>query len=138
MSIRGIDFLITAQHLAETGAAEACLRSAASRAYYSALHGALETLPDEFTPPAASRQARGSHEAILDGLRAWGNSLCAGREQARLAGRDLARLKRTRVEADYLLDTDFPPQRAQEALAFARQIHLTLTAARDRLIQHDR
>jgi hypothetical protein len=53
---------------------------------------------------------------------AWGKSVTPGRERARGVGRDLARLKRTRRDADYQLDRDFEKSVAEDALAFAKQL----------------
>lgn len=101
---------------------EASLRSAASRAYYAALHASLKAVPIEFFPTEAELNARDSHNKILDAIVAWGNSTTPGRTEANAIRRELPRLKRLRKTADYSIDSDFSENEAIEALARSSRI----------------
>lgn len=133
MSIVAIDFLKTAETLFSAGETEADYRSVASRAYYAALHEANATVPESHAPSDLQLRSKSSHESIIGALQVWGNSLTAGREQARHASRELSKLKRTRIEADYDLHGEFNQAMADEALSFARQIFRRMNEAKNRL-----
>jgi hypothetical protein len=62
MSICGADFLKSSALLVAQGRHEADYRSAASRAYYAALHEAMESLPEAFIVSEAARaRSQSSH-----------------------------------------------------------------------------
>lgn len=119
MSMLGKDFIDVARRLLVQTELEADYRSAASRAYYAAFHEADAALPADFAPSEAERRGKSSHEIIIDACRTWGNSLVPGRDLARQISRDLARLKRTRRDADYLLSQDFSKDQAVDAVLVA-------------------
>lgn len=132
MSMIGSDFLKTAATLVVDEKSEANLRSAASRAYYAVFHESMEAIPDDHAPTGSQLKSSSSHECVIQGLLAWGKSLTPGREYARLAGRDLARLKKIRHVADYQLSDTFNLLMAEEAIAVARQTIGNLNAAKSR------
>ncbi len=134
MSIQPSDFLQTAKQLYQDGnVPEADLRSAASRAYYAALHASHLALPDSRKPSEAILRNKGSHQAIIDALDAWAKAPGVGREQARKLVRTLRRLRDTRKNADYSLLTDFKNNDARLALMDASQVLADAAHARDRL-----
>lgn len=101
--------------------AEATLRSAASRAYYAALHASLNALPEAFAPTETELKERDSHLLAQDAMMRWGKSLTPGRSEAQLAARDLPRLKKIRKNADYGISADFQDGEAQKAMRRARK-----------------
>lgn len=127
MSICSSDIFDVATHLIsqkelDGSQCEAKLRSAASRAYYAALHAALEVVPEEFFPSETELNSRDSHKKIFDAVAAWGNSVTPGRTEAKAIGRELPRLKRLRKTADYGIECAFSSGDAEEALARASRI----------------
>ena len=113
---------LSKQRDAEGGPCEASLRSAASRAYYAALHAAISTIPDQFMPTEAELESKDSHKTIIDAVAAWGNSLTPGRTEAKMMGREFPRLKRLRKNADYGISSDFTTVETDEAIARATKI----------------
>lgn len=102
---------------------EASLRSACSRAYYAAYHHSLARLPNAYQPSETDMKGARSHDVVISALTAWGNSIdTAGRTQARLAAKDLRRLKDLRKAADYDLNNDFSVREMHSSIVWARQI----------------
>lgn len=123
MSISGDDIYTTSTRIAGLeDATESDLRSAASRAYYAALHIVSAAVPAQFAPTAADLKKRDSHVAVVDALTLWANSLTRGRTEARYLSRNLPRLKQTRKTADYEIGQDFSQLDASEALALSEKI----------------
>lgn len=113
---------LSTQKDADGNLCEASLRSAASRAYYAALHAAMGAIPDQFLPSEAELESKDSHKTIIDAVIAWGNSLTPGRTEAKMIGREFPRLKRLRKNADYGISSDFTATDKDEALARATKI----------------
>lgn len=126
MSISPIDIFHTASALAtpDVGAScnEADLRSAASRAYYAALHAADQSIPMALKPTDIERCTKGSHQVIIDAIVLWSKGAYQGRSDARDMARNLTKLKTVRKKADYLIGEDFSEQEAANAIVTANGI----------------
>jgi hypothetical protein len=103
MAIEPSSILALAERLLISERNECGARSAISRAYYAALHMAIEALPKELKVTPKSRAGKGSHQAVIDSMNRWGNSPIIGRKDAVRAVCLLAQLKAARVKADYYL-----------------------------------
>lgn len=123
MSISGSDIYLTSIRIAQLSeATEADLRSAASRAYYAAMHVAISAIPTQFAPTDADRKRSDSHVMVVDALTLWANSRTNGRTEAKYLARNLPRLKRTRKSADYEIGWDFSAREATDALELAKKV----------------
>lgn len=126
MSITPDDIFKTATSLATTTlgniSTEADLRSAASRAYYAALHAADLSIPDALKPSETEKGSKGSHQVIIDAIVSWSKGAYQGRSDARDMARNLTKLKRVRKKADYLIDEDFSLPEATDAVTTASGI----------------
>ncbi len=108
MSIEPKDILATAKRLHDGGSSsEADLRSAASRAYYAALHASHLALPTDLTPKESDLRAKGSHQAVIDAVDLWAKAARTGRMEVQVLVRKLCRLRVIRKKADYDLTKDF-------------------------------
>lgn len=110
MAVTPSDILEIARQLLgteEVAPSEASMRSAASRAYYSAFHAANSSLPEELQPDSSLRNGPSSHQIIIDAYVAWGRAHRPGRTDAIIVSRNLARLKLLRKQADYNIDDAF-------------------------------
>lgn len=123
MSIEPKDFLATATKLhSSEGNTEADLRSAASRAYYAAIHASQHCLPFDLAPSASELRAKGSHQAVIDAVDTWAKAVRTGRMEAQMLARKLRRLRDIRKTADYQLDIDFMISESQFALKDASTV----------------
>lgn len=132
MSIQPDDILATAIALSERvgpdGAVAECdQRSAASRAYYAALHAVDVALPTDIRPSDQQKRGPNSHQIIIDAAVWWSNAVRPGRSEARIMARTLPKLKVLRKRADYNIDADFTVSEMETALEYAR---LTMLSAR--------
>ena len=121
MSVAPADILAIASSLAQ-GVTEGEWRSAISRAYYAAFHGATgwhDALPEPGNPD----KARGEHEALIQRLVHPGKSCSSTqiRTSRWLAGQ-LSTLRAMRVEADYQLDRSVTQERARQACASSGEV----------------
>lgn len=110
MSITPNDFLLLAESLVgkdDGTTTEAALRSAASRAYYSAFHAAGSALPADLRPSGEQIRAQSSHQAVIDAFVKWAKAIRPGRMDAIAISRNLPKLKAARKRADYELSDDF-------------------------------
>ncbi len=115
----GRDFLPIA-HLLLVRPEEASWRSAVSRAYYAAFHGARELLTAlRFQVPRADR----AHGYL------WLRLQNCGNPHLEQIGRDLQELRRLRNEADYDLSRPFVRSFARSQLQTAEAIILALEGA---------
>jgi uncharacterized protein (UPF0332 family) len=101
------------------GATESDLHSAASRAYYAALHASAQSLPQQFQPTSESLYSKSSPNAILAAVLSWANSTTSGRAEARQISRLLPKLKALRKKADYELESDFSLTDSSRAVRWA-------------------
>ena len=122
MSSKPLEFVETAKRILSVAQGESDFRAAASRAYYGALHEADLVTPTQFAASASDRRSESSHRAILGGLQGWGNSLVAGRTEARQIERILKRMKARRQDADYELDTSFESDVALDVIEQAEKV----------------
>ena len=126
MSVNHHDIFNTAlelQALASTSAnSESSLRSAASRAYYAALHASLDALPTQFHPDARRLKEENSNVLIQPAITQWGHSLTPGRTEAQELARHLPKLKKLRKNADYAIAQDFSSDDAKEAVHRAQRV----------------
>ena len=95
------------------GAAEVDRRNAASRAYYAAWH---RCLPIGRSVGLSAQPGQGMHQHLIGTL--TGNRNPTLRSQ----GYMLRQCRDLRVEADYEIETDFPPEDARTALAQCEKI----------------
>lgn len=118
MSCKPEDFLVVAENLLaeEAPRSEAMFRSAASRAYYAALHAADMALPVDLEPSSAERKGKGSHQAVIDAMTKWGKAIRPGRSEAIAVARNLPRLKTVRKLADYGLADSFTLEEARHSI----------------------
>lgn len=130
--IFGVATHLVSQKQADGSCCEASLRSAASRAYYAALHAAKQSIPDQFAPESAELESKDSHKKIIDAVIAWGNSVTPGRTEAKTMARELPRLKRLRKNADYAILNDFSAGDAEEAIERATTIIENVRRALDK------
>lgn len=122
MSIEPHDFLATANRLIGNNM-ESDLRSAASRAYYCALHSASAALPKDIAPSNADLRKKGSHKTILDALELWAKGeIRNGRTEAAILAKALPKLRNIRQKADYELDHNFSAEEAHRAIAIATSV----------------
>lgn len=133
MSFKWVEFLIFAEALQSApnlpGPAEAALRSAASRAYYAALHCAVDfALGSGFAPSYSADD----HKRILVHFRRdYEPSDPNHKVVARQVAMELDRLRGHRREADYdKVLTRQPNSLAQQAIGMARNILEKLDALR--------
>jgi len=112
---------------------ESSLRSAASRAYYAALHASLDALPPQFCPATKQLKEENSHVLIQTAVTRWGHSLTPGRTEAQEVARHLPKLKKIRKNADYALQSDFSSDDANEAMRRARTVLEKTRRAKSRL-----
>ena len=126
MSIDHLEFMKTAEQLS-TSMAEADLRTAVSRAYYSVLHGVLAALPLDRRPGSSFNGS--NHEAIIAEARGYANAMppLPGRNAAVRVADKMGRLKRKRRAADYQLDCDIDSNYTKQALAEAKAALLDCT-----------
>lgn len=113
------------------GESEAHHRSAVSRAYYASLHCVDMTLPPTFAVGEVARRGKGSHDAFIDALTAWGKSTTPGRQSARYAAIKMPRLKSARKKADYYLSDSMSAEEAEQAIKWAEEVFEHLEAASD-------
>jgi uncharacterized protein (UPF0332 family) len=134
MSIEPKDILATAQKLLESAIpTESDLRSAASRAYYAALHASHIVLPNGLAPSASELHGKSSHEAIISALDVWAKAPGTGRDEAYTMWRNLKRLKATRKTADYTLENDFSIIDSQFAIKNAIEVLAKAARAKQKL-----
>lgn len=88
---------------------ESSLRSAASRAYYAALHASLDALPPQFCPATQQLKEENSHVLIQTAVTRWGHSLTPGRTEAQEVARHLPKLKKIRKNATMHYSRIFHP-----------------------------
>lgn len=137
MSIEPKDILATAQKLHEGGAdTESDLRSAASRAYYAALHAAHLALPNDLTPSVSELRSDGSHEAIIRAVDVWAKAVRNGRNEAKLIERNLRSLKSIRKTADYELTGNFLISKSLRAITDAKEVLVDAARAKQKLAQN--
>lgn len=125
MSVTPEDILNTALFLAgndddEFQTSESNLRSAASRAYYAAMHATDISLPDDLALSDEDRHSKDSHKAVVDAVTLWAKAIRQGRTEAGVVARNLPRLKNTRKKADYRIGENFSNAEAQAALVTAK------------------
>lgn len=126
MSFNWNDYLSLAKSLADDpgnpGPVEACLRTAISRAYYSALIQSRRFAESE----ASISTFEKSHQAVIDHFLFPERS--SSQESRRKIGNELSRLRAKRVSADYndtMPDTDHTAA-AQATILVAERIIKTL------------
>jgi uncharacterized protein (UPF0332 family) len=108
-----LDFLTLARDLAGRDD-EAAHRSAVSRSYYAVFHSARSVL-ERHDPAYAEMRSQDSHKQVWDRLNAL------GRRQTKTAVRTARSLLHARRAADYRLDADNWPRRAQDAIVDAER-----------------
>ncbi len=96
------EFLETSNRLSSS-THEADLRSAISRAYYAAMHTAMDALPQE-RKNSLRVNISSSHEQVIGTYDAWCKGLCQNRSDKRTIRDLLIKLKKNRKHADYTLD----------------------------------
>ncbi len=134
MSIEPKDILATAQKLLASGVpTESDLRSAASRAYYAALHASYFVLPGGLVPNTSELKGKGSHDAIIRAVEIWAKKPGTGRAEAQIILRNLKRSKDIRKTADYRLEYDFPITESQFAIADATKVLSEAAHAKQKL-----
>lgn len=95
------DVFAVAKHLRESAHGEASLRSAVSRAYYSALLRANEVLPEREDDVQGGDS---SHNKVIGRAQVCASAIGQGRAAAAQIAKSLSRMKKARVKADYYLD----------------------------------
>lgn len=114
------DFMTTAQNLSKSQF-EADMRSAVSRAFYSALHVAFASLPDTRKPNLKAHD-KSSHSKVIDAYDAWSKVLEPNRTNKRLIKEMLVELKTLRKLADYDLSTKIKENDVVDSLSQASQL----------------
>lgn len=124
MSMDAQDFLSLVESWGcDAASDEAVLRTATSRAYYAALHRALDALPGNFFPPSEKRRGTGSHNAVVDGYSAWARSFGGGANSpVAIVAKQLPRMKLSRVRADYHLNDNYPLEDCVATLGRSRKV----------------
>jgi uncharacterized protein (UPF0332 family) len=126
MGVSPRDLLRDARHLAQRKDFEEARRSAISRGFYAAFHGA-RIFHAGLPFPGRSKAGVGEHENLIHQLRNPDSRLDAGlQKQSIVIGGLLLRLRPLRVTADYQIRVDVTVGDLNDALAFAAQI-LNLT-----------
>ena len=95
------------------GAAEVDRRNAASRAYYAAWH---QCLPIGRSVGLSAQPGQGMHQQLIGTLTGHRNPTLKS------LGYMLKQCRDLRVEADYEIETDFPPEDARTALEQCEKI----------------
>lgn len=116
---------------ADGDSCEPSCRSAASRAYYAALHAVSHAIPDDLAPPNPTHSTT-SHKDILDAVTLWSKAPRNGRTEAGLISKALVRLRKLRKAADYQLDDEFTELQANEAIQVAERTLIQALRACDR------
>lgn len=125
MGISASDILGVAERLSNEASSQDCeasRRSAASRAYYAALHAAVAVLPADLALSNAEAKGKDSHSAVSDALAKWAGQVRNGRSEARVMARKLPRLKQVRKVADYRIWEGFTTEQTADALKEAATI----------------
>lgn len=120
MSTSTHDLLSFAEELCDHDK-EVSWRSAASRAYYSALHQCLplaETLPE----PRYDSNPKGYHDYLIKKLTDFEDSNKELQRAIRKIGYMLLDAKRVRTEADYQMSTSFKRAQAEKVIEVAHKI----------------
>ena len=117
MSVRPRDLLDQAKSL-QSGAGEVSARGSISRAYYAALHRALEIVPQG----VGRDDERNTHQQVIDAVDRLGRGIAPGRQAAIQIGRLLRQLRKSRVLADYQLAEDLSPDEAETAIGRAEKL----------------
>lgn len=114
------DWLRFAEQLLDAPHEDAGWRTAASRAYYAALHTVDATFPD--VPAPAGVRAEGSHERIIRKALAHGRSGGPGKDEAIAVAHTLGRMKSDRTRADYNLRVVLTKEDANHMIRRANMI----------------
>ena len=126
MAVSPRDLLREARHAAQRKDEETARRTAISRAYYAAFHGARKyhtCLPK----PGRSKANVGEHENLIHQLRNPDPSLPAElRKQSSVVGTLLLKLRPSRMLADYELEDEVLGRAVDDSIDLAAQI-LNLT-----------
>jgi|SRR5579862_831124 len=126
MSVSPRDFLGEARYTAQRVDSEDARRSAISRAFYGAFHGA-RIFHATLSFPGRSKARVGEHENLIHQLRNPDDRLeDALRKQSIIIGGLLLRLRPLRIMADYDIKLDVSAGELNDALAFSAQL-LNLT-----------
>ncbi len=126
MSIEISDLLKYARTLAnKEDCGEVVYRTAASRAYYSAYHGAL-FFSESFLPKGEAKrgEGKGVHQRLISRFLDHQKPGNEGTTHNSIAdiGRLLKNLKSVRSKADYNLESNFPQSESMEAIARSERI----------------
>ena len=114
------DFLQTAQNLSNSQY-EADMRSSISRAFYAALHTALNALPAQRKPDLTTHD-KSSHSKVIAAYDGWSKTIEPKRTDKRLIKEGLVELKRLRKQADYELNTNIKQSDVSDALSNANSL----------------
>jgi HEPN domain len=122
MSVSPRDLLREARKVAERADEETARRTAASKAYYAAYHGA-KGYHDLLPKPGRSKQNVGDHENLIHSLRypdqTLGDAIC---KHSIKIGELLLRLRPSRVRADYDLQAEVTVSDMNDAIEMAVKI----------------
>jgi uncharacterized protein (UPF0332 family) len=118
MTVKPRDLLDQAIAL-KSGSGEANARLAISRAYYAALHRSIEVLPDL---PPKTEDERNTHHRVIAAMERMSKTAQPGRSAAFQIARILRQLRRSRVSADYELDSNVGPDELTTAISQSEHI----------------
>jgi hypothetical protein len=122
MSVLPRDLLREAREVAERGHVETARRTAISRAYYAAYHGARR-YHDLLPFPGRSKANVGDHENLIHQLQHPDPKLPdEAQHWSMIVGGLLLRLRPLRILADYELQAEARVREMQDAIAMAAQI----------------
>lgn len=122
MSVSPRDLLREAMEIAQRQAEESARRSAISRAYYAAFHGA-KLFHAQLLRPGSSKPNVGEHENLIHQLRYPDTRMDSSVQgQSKVAGGMLLRLRPMRIRADYRLTEAIGIGDMSDAIELAAQL----------------
>jgi hypothetical protein len=123
VSVTPKEILETAKKLLGDPSLESDLRSAASRAYYAALHATNQAIPETFTGNhQTSPSPQSSHDFIIGKADRLRKAASSGKIEATELYAILPKMKKIRVMADYRLDEKIESTIGNHAVAQAERV----------------
>jgi hypothetical protein len=121
MSVTPKEILETAKRLLNNPTSESDMRSAASRAYYAALHATDRAIPNTFAGNDKTADPGSSHDAIIGKAGRLSKAFTPGRTEAAQLFAMLPKMKVTRVKADYRLGENVESKTYSHAVSQAEK-----------------
>ena len=121
MSVTPKEILETAKRLLNNPTSESDMRSAASRAYYAALHATDRAIPNTFAGNDKTAAPGSSHDAIIGKADRLSKMGTQGRTEAAQLFAILPKIKKIRKMADYQLDANSESKTYSHAVSQAEK-----------------